>query len=319
MLQANAMLACDLNTAPYAIAFAGNPLNRHSEDRPTPGWLETQLSAQNAVFLPFFNGDPLIIEGAPAYLQMGARTAFPGNPPMVFLGIDPRQHPPSAVFALDASAEEQDARAAPFADLGRYENLREVAGVLSPPDLAIAGQARWLLSWHRGNGFCARCGNPTAMADGGAKRRCDACGTDHFPRTEPVAIVLVTHGEDCLLGRGPNFPPGFMSALAGFAEAGETLEECAIREIHEEAGVRIKSVRYQFSQPWPFPASLMMGCFAIAEDKTLTLDRTEIEDARWVSRETLKQLLNGDQHTDIRIPPDFTIAHHLIKRWAEEA
>ncbi|MEO1426649.1 MAG: NAD(+) diphosphatase, partial [Pseudomonadota bacterium] len=152
-----------------------------------------------------------------------------------------------------------------------------------------------------------------------AKRRCGACGTDHFPRTEPVAIVLVTHGEDCLLGRGPNFPPGFMSALAGFAEAGETLEECAIREIHEEAGVRIKSVRYQFSQPWPFPASLMMGCFAIAEDKTLTLDRTEIEDARWVSRETLKQLLNGDQHTDIRIPPDFTIAHHLIKRWAEEA
>lgn len=308
-----------LQTDPYTIAFAGNPLRRHSENHPTKAWVETQLTNTAAVFLPFFKGDPLIIDGSPAYLQMAARSAFPATTPLVFLGMDPRQPVPCPVFALDASASSADAQSAPFADLGQYENLRGAAGMVKGPDLAIAGQGRWLLLWHEANGYCARCGAPSEMADGGAKRHCPNCGADHFPRTEPVAIVLVTHGDECLLGRGPNFPPGFMSALAGFAEAGETLEECAVREIHEEAGVRIHSVRYQFSQPWPFPASLMMGCFATAEDKVLTLDKTEIEDARWFSRRDIRRLLDGGKDQEIRIPPTFTIAHHLVKRWAQQS
>ena len=134
------------------------------------------------------------------------------------------------------------------------------------------------------------------MKNGGAKRRCDACETEHFPRTDPVAIVLAVHEGACLLGRGPHFPPGFLSALAGFVEAAETPEEAAKRELFEEAGVTLTDIRYQFSQPWPFPNSMMMGFIADAEDRALTLDETEIVEARWIDKaDILKPLLSGDE------------------------
>lgn len=306
-----------LNTAPYAIAFAGNPLNRHSEHRPSVEWLAKQLASTRSQFIPLYGGDPLLIDGAPAFLQMAAKQTFPAHCPFVFLGIDERQtQMPIPTFALDATNSAAKSEQAPFADIGHYSNLRGCMGTLDSADLAIIGQARWLLDWHRRHQFCAVCGQPSEMVDGGAKRHCPACGADHFPRTEPVAIVLVINGDECLLGRGPNFPPGFLSALAGFAEPGETIEECAIREIYEEAGVHIHCVDYQFSQPWPFPSSMMMGFFAYTDDKALTLDRTEIEEARWVPKAQIRSLLVGEPG-DLFIPPDFTIAHHLLKRWAQ--
>jgi len=189
--------------------------------------------------------------------------------------------------------------------------------MLDANDLSMIGQGRWFLDWHHRHRFCARCGGETHVADGGAKRQCSVCEAEHFPRTDPVAIVLAVHDDNCLLGRGPDWPPGFMSALAGFIEAAETPEECAIRELQEEAGVTLTDVRYQFSQPWPFPSSLMMGFIADAESRDLKLDETEIVDAQWLSRAEINALRAGEKRDDILLPPRFTIARQLIERWAE--
>jgi NAD+ diphosphatase len=224
---------------------------------------------------------------------------------------------PRACFAIDASGA-PTLEDAPFSDLGVYTPLREAASVLSSEDIAVVGEARWLLDWHRRHAHCAVCGSKTEMKDGGAKRLCPQCGTEHFPRSDPVAIVLAVHEESCLLARGPHFPPGFLSALAGFVEACETPEACAIRELREEAGVALTGVRYQFSQPWPFPSSLMMGFIADARDKTLKLDEKEIVEARWMSRGEIDRLLAGERRDDVRLPPRFTIARRLIERWAAD-
>ena len=156
------------------------------------------------------------------------------------------------------------------------------------------------------------------MKEGGAKRQCRACGAEHFPRSDPVAIVLALHEGACLLGRGPHFPPGFLSALAGYVEAAETPEDAARRELFEEAGVRLTDIRYQFSQPWPFPTSLMMGFIADAESRDLDLDAEEIEEARWIDRADIRAMLNGEERGGVYLPPRFTIARQLIERWAGE-
>jgi NAD+ diphosphatase len=260
-----------------------------------------------------WRGDPLVAKDAAAWLSTAARSEFPRSAEIVFLGLGGGR----AHFAIDASAA-SDAQTAPFADVCAYLPLREAATVLPDSDLAIIGQARWLIDWHRRHRHCAVCGAPTDVADGGAKRVCPACKAEHFPRSDPVAIVLAVHDGACLLGRGPHFPPGFLSALAGFIEAAETPEECAIRELREEAGVNLTNVRYQFSQPWPFPSSLMMGFIADAEDRALSLDEREIVEAQWVDRSEINSLLAGKRRDDIRLPPRFTIARQLIERWARD-
>lgn len=295
-----------------AIAFAGNPLDRASHQRTDPAWIEAAFKRDTSLLIPFFKGDPLIIDGAPGFLTTAARGEFPGEGVLVFLGIDKTG---AALFALDASQAGISPDAAPFGDIGAYINLRQIADKIDHASLAIIGQARWLLDWHQRHRFCAACGSATISADGGAKRTCAPCQTDHFPRTDPVAIVLVRHGDHCLLGRGPHFPPGVLSCLAGFAEPGETIEECAIREIREEAGVEITNVCYQLSQPWPFPCSLMIGLTADASARELTLERTEIEEARWLSRKQVQDILGGDQSTAIFLPPRHTIARQLLERW----
>lgn len=291
--------------------FAAEPLDRASMKRTDTAWIKAKLDDPDSVMIPLWQGDPLVADRKAAWLSVAARSEF-GAADIVFLGLKGER----AHFAINASAAAQP-ETAPFADIGTYTPLREAAGMVDPDDVSIIGQGRWLFDWHARNGHCANCGSPTNAGEAGAKRICPACGTEHFPRTEPVAIVLATHEDACLLGRGPHFPPGFLSALAGFVEAAETPEECAVRELYEEAGVTITDVSYQFSQPWPFPASMMMGFLATAKDRELTLDVTEIEEARWVEKPEIIALLNGEEREDLMVPPNFTIARQLIEQWAK--
>lgn len=197
--------------------------------------------------------------------------------------------------------------------------------LLSPPDLAIYGGARSLADWHARHRFCARCGGGTKLVKGGWQRHCDGCGADHFPRTDPVTIMLVEHtceehGDRLLLGRQPRFPPKMYSALAGFVEPGETIEEAVAREIHEEAGVRVRDVRYIASQPWPFPSQLMIGCTSVCDDPELTIDTTELEDARWFTRAELEEARAAGEHGTelLYFPRPFAIAHHLVAWWLDK-
>ncbi|MDZ7626808.1 MAG: NAD(+) diphosphatase [Parvularculaceae bacterium] len=296
---------------PECCLFSHEPLDRASDHRADPQWIAARLAETSTLIAPLWRGDPLVRGERVAFLGANALGAFPADTKIIFLGLSGT----AAHFAIDVSSA-PSADAAPFADLGAYTPLREAAALLPPDELAIVGEARWLIDWHRRHPHCAMCGAPTEMKDGGAKRQCAACSTEHFPRSDPVAIVLATHEDACLLGRGPHFPPGFLSALAGFVEACETPEACAIRELREEAGVVIDNVRYQFSQPWPFPSSLMMGFIADAKDRALTLDSKEIEEARWVERDVVRKLIDGEKREDLRLPPRFTIARRLIERWA---
>ncbi|MEL6365374.1 MAG: NAD(+) diphosphatase [Pseudomonadota bacterium] len=303
-----------MTAADDAILFAGAPLDRASARKTDPDWITAQLARPEAEMIAFFRGDPLLAESAPLWLSTGARGEFPADAPIIFLGLQegaPR-------FAIDASGAADHPEQAPFADFGRYGSLRDagMAG-LSDADLAILGQGRWVLDWHARHRFCAVCGAPTDMVDGGGKRRCPECGAEHFPRTDPVAIVLPVLGDKCLLGRGVKFPPPFFSALAGFVEPCETLEECAVRETFEEAGVRIENPRYLFSQPWPFPSSLMCGFLADAVSEEIIIDEAEIAEARWVEKSEIAALLNGEHRDDIAIPPRIAIAHHLLRVWAD--
>jgi len=195
----------------------------------------------------------------------------------------------------------------------------QVMQVLSPPDLAIYGGARSLVDWHARHRFCARCGAPTKPTKGGWQRHCDNCGADHFPRTDPVTIMLVEHEDKLLLGRQPRFPPRMYSALAGFVEPGETISEAVAREVWEEAGLKVRDVRYIASQPWPFPSQLMIGCTSVTDDPTLNIDTTELEDARWFTREELLAArAAGEAGTDLLyFPRPFAIAHHLVCWWLD--
>ncbi len=192
------------------------------------------------------------------------------------------------------------------------------AQLLPLKDAAIMGQAKAMIDWHQRHGFCARCGHATASADGGYRRICPNCNAEHFPRTDPVVIMLATYGEECLVGRGKHFPAGMYSALAGFVEPGETIEEAVRRELKEESGIDTGAVTYHATQPWPFPSSLMIGCFAQALTKDLVIDRNELAEARWLDRATARAIIEGARAEGLWLPPPVAIAHHLIKAWAME-
>jgi NAD+ diphosphatase len=196
-------------------------------------------------------------------------------------------------------------------------DLRAIAvqGVVPPQELGILAQAKALLFWHARHRFCANCAAPTKMSCAGFRRDCESCGAQHFPRTDPVAIMLVTSGDCCLLGRQSRFAPGMYSCLAGFIEPGETIEDAVRRETLEEAGVRVGAVRYLASQPWPFPANLMLGCHGEALTEEITLDRDELEDARWFPRDEIVLMLDGRHPDGLRGPVGMAIAHFLIQSW----
>ena len=232
------------------------------------------------------------------------RSDVPHDAPSVFLGLDgdaPR-------FAAAASAEDLDGIATEARSAGAL-----LAASAAPGRAGIVAQGRSLLDWHARHQFCANCGAPTTLAKAGYARECTACGAEHFPRTDPVVIMLAIKGDHALVGRQPRFPKRFFSALAGFVEPGESLEEAVIRELYEEAGIATGNVRYIASQPWPFPSSLMIGAFADATDYELHLDGDELEEARWVTRDEVRAALAGSG--DWFAPPPLAIARTLLEEW----
>jgi NAD+ diphosphatase len=309
------------------IPFCGNPLDRASEKRGDAEWIAARRRDPSSFVVPMWKLQPFLIgpENQRGPLEVGwlkpglAEPLMGPDAPAILLGLDDG----AAYFALDISAATDPANDGPLAGLGHFRDLRAAAmSGLAERDIAILGQAKATIDWHQRHGFCPRCGHATLLADAGYKRACPHCNAEHFPRTDPVVIMLATHadpklGDACLVGRGRQFPPGFFSALAGFVEPGETIEEAVAREIHEEAGVRVKNVRYFASQPWPFPSSLMMGCIAEAEDRALTIDHNELVDAFWIEKAKLRAMLAGESVEGLRFPPPVAIAHHLLKHWAE--
>jgi NAD+ diphosphatase len=286
--------------------FGGNALDRRSERRDEPAFV-AETRAHPAARLLLFAADRLVSLGHEAVFTPAEAEALGAErESAVFLGFDET----GPLFAATA----------PAVDEARFTltNLRSLAieGWLPAPLLGAVAQGRSILAWHASHGFCANCGTATVLAGFGMRRDCPNCGAHHFPRTDPVVIMLAIDGERCLLGRQVRFPPGVYSALAGFMEPGETIENAVRREIWEEAGVRTRRVAYHASQPWPFPSSLMIGCFAEAVSSDIDPRDRELEDVRWFDRADLPAMLDRT-HPTYGAPPAIAIAHHLLAAYAE--
>jgi len=307
------------------IMFANNPLDRAGHLRGEADWLAAQLASDNALIVPLWNLQPLVLpEIQPGdgrdvgYLPKAAfGDAFDferADRTLVFLGLNRRGKP---FFAADISHMSNPEDMGPFKGMGMFEDLRALAAAGDMPrtELAILAQAKGMLDWHLRHGFCAQCGAPSQMLEGGYKRQCGNCGAEHFPRTDPVVIMLATYEDQCLLGRQRGWPDGMLSALAGFMEPGETIEEAVARELMEEAGIEINSVSYIGTQPWPFPGSLMIGCMAEAQTREINMGDDELEDAKWVSRADVQSSMAGNG--PLGVPPEMAIAFQLMKAFAE--
>ena len=300
--------------------FAGNPLDRAGDLRNDPDWLAEQEANPEAQAMVLWEGRPLIEETADgprlAWLSLKhARDIVPDRD--VFLGL----WDAAPVFAIEFEGS-IDPTDGPLAGVGAFHELRSAAAILPAADAAMAGGAKSLFDWRRKHGFCANCGTLGENASGGWKRRCPACGTEHFPRVDPVTIMLPVYkgGAEpiCLLGRQAAWPEGRMSALAGFLEPGESIEEGCAREVQEEAGLTVIATAYHSSQPWPFPSQLMIGLIAEVSDDQARPDQTELEAVAWLTRAEARAVLAGE-HPSIQAPPPFAIAHSLIQAWVEEA
>ncbi len=296
------------------LPLASEPVDRAAHLRKDKAWLETAFARDDVLVLLVRDGEPLLTNQGDGLVWLGAQArTLADHAVRLFLGTDTGGAPVFALglprtFSLEAS---------PIAGLGAFTDMRSAAARLGPLDANCAATARSLLTWHDTHGFCACCGVATQPAEAGWRRDCQSCKREHFPRTDPVAIMLAVRGDKCLMGRGPEWPDGFYSCLAGFVEPGETVEQAAVRELYEEAGIRASSdnVEYLFWQPWPFPSSLMIGLIIEADSEAITLDMQELSDARWFSRDEARRILNG-AHSDVYCPPKFAIAHHILKSWA---
>jgi NAD+ diphosphatase len=300
---------------PDPLPYSGSPLQRENLRRRERAWIEAQERAPESRYLPLWRLQPLLKRGEERALAWAKREFFEDLDPVpepVLLGTrDDVAH-----FAVDVSAAPKPEESFGIADVASFEDLRASVARMPAGDAAIAAQARSLVDWHARHGHCAVCGGHTRSVQGGANRICFDCQAEHFPRTDPVAIAVVTRGDRCLLGRGPGWPETMYSALAGFVEAGESLEEAVRREVWEESKVVVGAVRYVASQPWPFPSSLMIGCIGTAESEEVEVDLAELDDARWFTRDALRAALDG-RREDLTVPPPFAIAHHLIRAWVE--
>ncbi len=241
-------------------------------------------------------------------LEWTSLAHLPDDAEPILLGLDESGRPHFTALLAGMRVDTAPAMRSPA--------LMAVLGSLAPGEAATYAAARSVIDWHVRHGFCAKCGTATAVFRGGWARKCPACGAEHFPRVDPVVIMIAEHDGRALLGRGKGWPPGRYSALAGFLEPGESIEEAVAREIAEEAGVRVGRVRYVASQPWPFPSSLMIACVAEAEDDAITLDVNELEDAMWVPREMVRAVLRGEEGPFLP-PPPYAIAHTLLSVWAQ--
>lgn len=296
-----------------SIGFNFNPLDRRSGERDDPAFIERLRNDPACRFL-VFNGDvPLLKRGSehdPWFLA--SETAAFGAPlHSVFLGEDSSGSGRFALgFALAPGRSSADASC-------DHVDLRSIAlqGLVAAGTLGIMAEAKSMLDWHRRHSFCANCGAVSRVTAAGWQRICDVCSARHFPRVDPVVIMLVTDGERCLLGRQRQFAPGMYSALAGFVEPGEAAEDAVRREVMEEAHVKCAEVVYFATQPWPFPSSLMIGYFAQASDTDIVIDTAELEDARWFSREEAAAMLAGTHAQGFTAPQPFAIAHHLLRAY----
>jgi NAD+ diphosphatase len=302
------------------IPFAGNPLNRASEKRTDATWIESKRRDPSSLIFPMWRLEPFLLgtENSGPPIELGllrpgiADSLASGSAACIFLGLDGDR----AVFALDVSEATDPAKVGPLAGLGHFRDARVAGSMVSIKDAAIIAEAKAVIDWHQRHGFCPRCGAPTKLVDAGWRRLCGKCSAEHFPRVDPVVIMLATHGEACLVGRGKQFPSGMFSALAGFVEPGETIEEAVRRELMEEASVKVGEVTYYATQPWPFPSSLMIGCFAKAESRDVKADENELAEVRWIERSIARELIEGKQVDGLRVPPPIAIAYHLIRTWA---
>jgi NAD+ diphosphatase len=199
-----------------------------------------------------------------------------------------------------------------------FAEARGLATVLPAGEAGIVAHGRSLIDWHRRHRFCSVCGTPTTSGQGGSVRKCGSCGASHFPRTDPVVIMVVHRGDQCVLAKRRNAPGNRYSCIAGYIDQGETIEEAVAREVQEEIGLRVDEVVYRASQPWPFPSTLMIGCFAHAATDAIEIDPNELGDARWFGRQEVLSALNaGGPDAPLTVPDRVAIAHHLIRAWAE--
>lgn len=295
--------------------YADNPLDRCAASRSDAAAIAAFAQDGAARFVVISGDVPLLRRtgnGLDPLFDRAMAESFGQLREEAFLGVDSS----GPVFAVEldqpAAESEQDADGIVRIDL----RTLAVQGLLPPPMLGILGEAKALLFWHRRHRFCAHCGGRTGLSSAGWRRDCESCGAQHFPRTDPVAIMLAVRGEYCLLGRQARFAPGVVSCLAGFIEPGETMEDAVRRELFEEAGITVGAVRYLASQPWAFPSSLMIGCIAESATEDLVIDTEELDYARWFTREEARAILSASHPEGFICPPPIAIAHHLLRAWA---
>ncbi len=310
-----------------AFRFAANRLDRRADLRDDAAAIAALTARPDARFLVVAGDRPLVDHG-----DADRPTAFLGRPAAealgalfdhpVFLGLAPAagegEGEGAPWFALRSRIDEAGLAALPAFEAADLRTLA-VAGTLAAEEYGAIAQGRATLWWHSTHRFCARCGARSEPASAGWKRICPACGAEHFPRTDPVVIMMVDDGERCLLGRAARFPPGMWSCLAGFMEPGETVEAAVRRETLEEAGITVGRVDYFASEPWPFPGSLMIGVTARATTTEIRRDETELEDCRWFDRAEVASLLAGDHPQGLFAPPPIALAHHLLAAFVATA
>ncbi len=298
----------------YQIGFTGGRLDRAGTKRNDPAWIHGALTAPDTRVVALNADLKVAIDLSPA-----PRIAWRSGPEMLAEGA------PAVLLGLadgiaHVAVDRPDLTEPPPG--AKFIDLRSIAPQLKDGEAGILAQAKSMVDWHRRHRFCAVCGHASNAAEGGYVRHCTNpdCKAHHFPRTDPVAIMLVTHGTDVLLGRQRQFATGAYSALAGFIEPGETIEEAVAREIAEEAGITVGRVRYLASQPWPFPSSLMIGCVAEALTRDITIDTQELEDCRWFTRAEVAQMVDRalDLEAAPRMPPPLSLAHQLARMWLDE-
>ncbi|SCZ10652.1 NAD(+) diphosphatase [Microvirga guangxiensis] len=297
-----------------SIGYITNPLARHTAEHDPEALANAVRNPKSALVL--LAGDlPVLQAGEPGtgLLPLSALIRLPGHKEQVLLGTL-NGHPVVATLAAPEAAEL-------FQDDPAYSvtDLRAIAtrGLVPAEELGILAMAKTMLDWHNRHRFCANCGAATQAAQAGFRRDCAACGAQHFPRTDPVVIMLITRGDMCLMGRQPRFADKVYSCLAGFLEPGETIEDAVRREVFEEAGIRVGAVRYLTSQPWPFPSNIMIGCMGEAISDEINFDRNELEDARWFSKDDVRRMLDGT-HEEFAAPSPIAIANHLLREWVKE-